>query len=141
MDTFEFFLQVLDESLVKEEIMEPESEGDVPEAGFDYGSLVSDLGVEGDGETKDHPNLPLSSTYRHASEDQPFNSQAGPSGLQGVSYAVHIICFCFFAFNNKVNNCVKPYFNFVHRFLSRGLFPLTYIQYMHDSHINIISHI
>ncbi|XP_071515105.1 uncharacterized protein [Panulirus ornatus] len=77
-------VEVLDEPLVKEEI-EPESEGEVPEAGFDYGSLVSDLGVEDDGETKDHPNLPLSSTYRHASEDQPFNSQAGPSGLQGWS--------------------------------------------------------
>lgn len=77
-------VEVLDEPLVKEEI-EPESEGEVPEAGFDYGSLVSDLGVEDDGETKDPPNLPLSSTYRHASEDQPFNSQAGPSGLQGWS--------------------------------------------------------
>ncbi|XP_069170260.1 zinc finger and BTB domain-containing protein 17 isoform X6 [Procambarus clarkii] len=74
--------EVVDESVIKEEMVEGESEGELPESGFDYRALVSNLGVDGCGMTKDHSN-PLSSPYNHPPDDQSFDSQAGPSGLQG----------------------------------------------------------
>ncbi|XP_069959794.1 longitudinals lacking protein, isoforms H/M/V isoform X6 [Cherax quadricarinatus] len=77
--------EVVDESLVKEELVEPENEGELQESGFDYGALVSNLGIDGGGEAKDHSDLQLPSTFSHPPDDQSFDSQAGPSGIHGWS--------------------------------------------------------
>ncbi|XP_042233091.1 zinc finger and BTB domain-containing protein 7A-like isoform X5 [Homarus americanus] len=78
-------VEMMDDSLVKEEILEPENDGDVSETGFEYGALVSNLMVDSGGGTKDQPNLSASSNFSHPPDDEPFVSQAGPSGLQGWS--------------------------------------------------------
>lgn len=82
---YAFLLQVIEEPVVKEEVVESDLEREEVERNFDYSSLVSDLGASGSStEIKDDLDC-YSSSYSHTAGDQPLDSQAGPSGLQGVS--------------------------------------------------------
>lgn len=96
---------MLDETLVKEEIMDPipEDQDSMLNSGMDYGSMAPDNRLEnstGDGNAQDHQGQLLSAKYEqqqqqplgpgqaHHLPDAVVEALAGPSGMQGVSVCV-----------------------------------------------------
>ncbi|KAG0701729.1 Longitudinals lacking protein, isoform G [Chionoecetes opilio] len=86
---------MLDETLVKEEIMDPEDQDSLMNCGMDYGSLASDGRIENattDGATQDHQGQmlptkyepqPLGPSQSHHLAESVVEALAGPSGMQG----------------------------------------------------------
>lgn len=100
---------MLDETLVKEEIMDPlpEDQDNLMSSGMDYGSLASESRLENstsDANTQDHQGQLLSAKYEqqqplgpsqsHHLPDAVVEALAGPSGMQGVSVCVYV---CFYS--------------------------------------------
>lgn len=92
---------MLEETLVKEEIMDPlpEDQDSLINSGMDYGTLASDGRLENstsDGSTQDHQGQLLSAKYEqqqqqpldpsqsHHMPESVVEALAGPSGMQGV---------------------------------------------------------
>ncbi|XP_063597410.1 protein tramtrack, beta isoform-like isoform X2 [Penaeus indicus] len=75
---------MVDETLIKEEILDSSNEGDIPDPALDYNSLGPDLGPDSGGGVEDNMNLDLAASFDH-SDGHAYDSEAGPSGLQGWS--------------------------------------------------------
>lgn len=87
MDVFSYFQIIVDETLIKEEILDSSNEGDIPDPGLEYNSIGPELGPDSGEGMEDNMNLDLAASFDH-SDGHTYNSQAGPSGLQGVSFMV-----------------------------------------------------
>lgn len=75
---------IVDETLIKEEILDSSNEGDIPDPGLEYNSIGPELGPDSGEGMEDNMNLDLAASFDH-SDGHTYNSQAGPSGLQGWS--------------------------------------------------------
>ncbi|XP_047492181.1 zinc finger and SCAN domain-containing protein 2-like isoform X2 [Penaeus chinensis] len=75
---------MVDETLIKEEILDSSNESDIPDPALDYNSLGPDLGPDSGGGMEDNMNLDLAASFDH-SDGHAYDSEAGPSGLQGWS--------------------------------------------------------
>lgn len=80
---------MVDETSIKEEILDNSNEGNIPDPALDYTSLGPDLGPDSGGGMEDNMNLDLAASFDH-SDGHPYDSEAGPSGLQRVSFLVYI---------------------------------------------------
>lgn len=72
---------MVDETSIKEEILDNSNEGNIPDPALDYTSLGPDLGPDSGGGMEDNMNLDLAASFDH-SDGHPYDSEAGPSGLQ-----------------------------------------------------------
>ena len=70
------------EGVVKEEKVEPDSESEATDMGYEYDSLMTDLMGGGGGEAKEH-SASMEPFNQSLSQDS-YSAEAGPSGLQVV---------------------------------------------------------
>lgn len=113
-----FFQTLVEETLIKEELVDEESNSEVPDTGLNYGTLVSEVGVDSNEAGEDQSKLMLSARYNEQCHDQSFlqhhfqqsenslEAQSGPALLQVVGL------FCIFYL--LVFDCPSLLFVFVY---------------------------
>ncbi|XP_071531330.1 uncharacterized protein [Panulirus ornatus] len=62
----------VEDASIKEELLDDESKSDMTDTGFNYGTLVPEVGVDSSEAGEDQPNLKMSGEYNEQCHDQSF---------------------------------------------------------------------